>query len=52
MERYTGKEQNSQKGGRGSDTKAKTIPGPAKGKTSGNGTKGGGVCKPTSGKLR
>ena len=46
------KEVNNQKGGRGKDTKAKIIPGPAKGKTSGNGTKSGGICQPTKGKLR
>jgi hypothetical protein len=41
MERYTKKEVNNQKGGRGKDTKAKIVNGPAKGKTSGNSTKGG-----------
>ena len=41
MERYTKKEVNNQKGGRGKNTKAKMIPGPAKGKTSGNRTSKG-----------
>lgn len=44
------KEHNNHKQGR-SGSGTKQIPGPAKGRTSGNKTKGGGVTKPTRGKL-
>ena len=50
MERYTKKEQNNQKQGK-SGAKVKQVNGPARGKTSGNATKSGGIFRPTKGKM-
>lgn len=51
LKRARGKETNNYKQGR-SGSKVMTKAGPAVGNTKGNSTKGGGITKPTRGKLR